>query len=96
LQNSVILQLYIIPVIQVVSNFRPGYDYQAAYACDPCNLFSSGITGTEHLLLRDTPWRLLACREGQSSSLEGPPYCRSTWSLEGKVTWSLEGKAAFL
>ena len=44
MQDSVILQFYIIPVSQVVTDSRPGRDYQLTYECDCCGLFSASGT----------------------------------------------------
>ncbi len=78
LQESVILQFYLIPVAQVISDFRPGYQYQPTYACDACALFATGITGDNCCPALDTcAFRAADCKDEEAvpplPTLSPPP-----------------------
>jgi hypothetical protein len=80
--ESVILQFYLIPVAQVISDFRPGYQYQPTYACDACALFATGITGDNCCPALDTcAFRAADCKDEEAvpplPTLSPPPLAPS-------------------
>ena len=70
-QTNVILQLYIIPVVEVVSDFRPGHQYQLTYKCDCCGLFSTASSCCEPVNACD--YRSLSCSSPETPSPSPPP-----------------------
>ena len=71
LQTNVILQLYIIPVVEVVSDFRPGHTYQLTYKCDCCGLFSEADSCCQPVDACD--YRSLSCSSPETPTLPPPP-----------------------